>query len=115
MRFDLLTIAQHERLRPRSSLERSSVSVAGASSRSWFGGLAGTESCIELQRAWACDEGEKLRTPRRLNTGTTADLLLRVRRHSPLRGRGICAPKLRNMSSDVDRFLSEQVTAAGVA
>src|SRR6516165_10367592 len=59
---------------------RSSVSLSfdGSVGGAGFGGVAGTKSCIKLQRVCACDERGKPRTPRRLSTATTAKLLLRM-------------------------------------
>ena len=39
---------------------------------SGFDGLVGIKSCIKLQRACACDEGNELRMPTRLRTAPIA-------------------------------------------
>src|SRR5262249_15866671 len=94
---------------------RSSVSLSfdGSVGGAGFGGLAGTKSCIKLQRVCACDERGKPRTPRRLSTGMTTKLLLRMTIILPCipywadPGHREALRALRDMLSDVDRVLSE--------
>src|SRR6266480_2319907 len=56
---------------------KSSVSLNGLIG-SGFDGLVGTKSCIKLQRAFACDEGNELRMPTRLSTAAAAQTLSRM-------------------------------------
>ena len=89
-----------------------SKSIVGLNGGRWggvgSGGFAGTRSCIKLQRACACADGNELRIPTRLRTAATAERLSRMT--IVLRSRGVERnyPRLAPASdSFYSRLLSE--------